>query len=1090
MTGPGATDPTPPKPTTASDTHQPSIKRARPSPPTTMAGTTGGAAPPARPAQHDQEMDIDEDLHSRQLAVYGRESMKRMAAASVLVCGLGGLGAEVAKNVILAGVKAVTLHDTKAATLKDLGTQFYLSEADVGTNRAAACRARLAELNPAVAVTAAPDGTPLSPALISGHDVVVLTDASTADAVAMDAAARAAGAAFIRADARGVFGSVFCDFGPAFTVSDTDGEQPATGIVAGITPIPDRGATLVTCVEDERLEFQDGQLVAFSDLSGCEELAAAGPVRVSACKPTSFEAAIDSSGFSPYVRGGAVTQVKEPKTLAFRPLAEALADPGEFLISDFAKLDRPPVLHLGFQALDAFVVETGRLPAPWDAADAARLAEIAAGLNDAAAPAARVADLTTADSEPSKLLAAMAHTAAGELAPMTAALGGIVGQEVVKAASGKFHPVHQFFYFDATEALPDSPPADASVTGASRYDGQVAVFGSAFQARLASTRVFLVGAGALGCEFLKNFALMGVACGGAGEGGKAGRLTVTDDDTIERSNLSRQFLFRDSDIGKAKASAAAAAARAINPDLAVTALQNRVSPETEAVFDDGFWGATDVVVNALDNVAARLYVDSRCVYFNKPLLESGTLGAKCNTQAVIPGLTENYGASRDPPEKSAPMCTLHSFPHNIDHCLTWARSEFEGALDQGPAEAAAYLADPAAWTASVRGAADGQAREQATRVAAALGDDAVADWPGAVAWARRTFQAAFHDRVAQLTHTFPEDATTSTGALFWSPPKRFPRPVVFDPADPAHASLVQAAAILKARVYGVAVPDWAADPTPAGARAVADAAAAVPVPAFVPKEGVKIETDPKAEGGGGGGLDGGEDLEAVLARLEAAAAALPPSFALHPTPFEKDDDTNFHMALVAGLANMRARCYSIPEVDRLTAKLIAGKIVPAIATATALATGLVGLELYKALASPAKPVEAYRNTFANLALPLFAAAEPVPPKIIKHGEELSWTLWDRWTIGGDPTLQEVLDWFAAKKLEAYSLSCGPSLLYNSLFPRHKDRLGRKMRELAAEVAKLDLSSPAAAKRRKFDVVVACEDEDGEDLDVPLVTIEF
>ena len=42
-------------------------------------------------------------------------------------------------------------------------------------------------------------------------------------------------------------------------------------------------------------------------------------------------------------------------------------------------------------------------------------------------------------------------------------------------------------------------------------------------------------------------------------------------------------------------------------------------------------------------------------------------------QVVIPHLTENYGASRDPPEKSAPMCTVHSFPHNIDHCLTWAR---------------------------------------------------------------------------------------------------------------------------------------------------------------------------------------------------------------------------------------------------------------------------------------------------------------------------------------------------------------------------------------------------------------------------------
>ena len=76
-----------------------------------------------------------------------------------------------------------------------------------------------------------------------------------------------------------------------------------------------------------------------------------------------------------------------------------------------------------------------------------------------------------------------------------------------------------------------------------------------------------------------------------------------------------------------------------------------------------------------------------------------------------------------------------------------------------------------------------------------------------------------------------------------------------------------------------------------------------------------------------------------LCPLQEAQRTLPAGFKLTPIVFEKDDDTNFHMDLIAGLANMRARNYCIAEVDKLKAKLIAGKIIPAIATATAMATG-------------------------------------------------------------------------------------------------------------------------------------------------------
>ena len=70
----------------------------------------------------------------------------------------------------------------------------------------------------------------------------------------------------------------------------------------------------------------------------------------------------------------------------------------------------------------------------------------------------------------------------------------------------------------------------------------------------------------------------------------------------------------------------------------------------------------------------------------------------------------------------------------------------------------------------------------------------------------------FHDRIAQLVYTFPEDAPTSTGALFWSAPKRFPRALEWSAADPSHVAFVQAAALLRAEVFGITPPAWAQDP--------------------------------------------------------------------------------------------------------------------------------------------------------------------------------------------------------------------------------------------------------------------------------------
>lgn len=220
---------------------------------------------------------------------------------------------------------------------------------------------------------------------------------------------------------------------------------------------------------------------------------------------------------------------------------------------------------------------------------------------------------------------------------MTAAIGGVVAQEVMKACSGKFTPIQQYVYFDAIECLPveDLTEEECQPLGC-RYDKQIAVFGRTFQERLGSLRFFVVGAGAIGCEYLKNFAMIGL---GAGE---KGQVVVTDMDLIEKSNLNRQFLFRPADVQKPKSHTAAAAIRRMNKDINVVAHENRVGPEVENTYDDDFYDKLDGVANALDNMDARTYMDRKCVYYRKFLIDSGTLGTLGNTQVECKTFPPNH----------------------------------------------------------------------------------------------------------------------------------------------------------------------------------------------------------------------------------------------------------------------------------------------------------------------------------------------------------------------------------------------------------------------------------------------------------------
>ena len=210
----------------------------------------------------DDNTKIDEALYSRQLYVLGKEAMQRMMGSSVLIIGLNGLGVEIAKNVVLGGVKSVTLHDNAPVQISDLGAQFFLRESDIGQPRATVTQPRLAELNNYVPVEVY-TGSLTADFLGSFGIVCIAGGVPMPEAIRIDEACRAAGSRFILSETFGVFGYTFCDFGDGFVCVDTNGEEPTSAMVASIdnSNADMGGETLVTCLDEARHGLEDGACV-------------------------------------------------------------------------------------------------------------------------------------------------------------------------------------------------------------------------------------------------------------------------------------------------------------------------------------------------------------------------------------------------------------------------------------------------------------------------------------------------------------------------------------------------------------------------------------------------------------------------------------------------------------------------------------------------------------------------------------------------------------------------------------------------------------------------------------------------------------
>ncbi|MCO4092223.1 MAG: molybdopterin-synthase adenylyltransferase MoeB [Sphingorhabdus sp.] len=163
--------------------------------------------------------------------------------------------------------------------------------------------------------------------------------------------------------------------------------------------------------------------------------------------------------------------------------------------------------------------------------------------------------------------------------------------------------------------------------------------GGAGQSKLLSSHVLLIGAGGIGCPAMQYLAAAGI-----------GTISVVDDDVVSLSNLQRQILYSDSDIGTAKVDAAGAAVARLNRDVTFHGRKQRIDRSTSADILKG----VDVVIDGCDNFATRLIVNDLCLAAKVPLVSAaigqfhGQIGTFTGWQADAPCYRCFVGDAHDP----------------------------------------------------------------------------------------------------------------------------------------------------------------------------------------------------------------------------------------------------------------------------------------------------------------------------------------------------------------------------------------------------------------------------------------------------------
>lgn len=939
---------------------------------------------------------LDEQLYSRQLYAIGHDAMKKINETNILIVGMSGLGTEIAKNAILFGYKSISIYDDKLVELKDCGSNYYCTEKSIGKKRIDVVYEKLSELNPYVKLSKLNNIDKLD-----NYSIIVLTQTTLDIQIKINNYCRLTNCRLICANSNGLWGSIFCDFGE-HQIIDSDGEPLKSGMITSYSISND----LYTVETADIHHLVTGDLVKIENKT----------YEIKYVKPNMFSF-IEKNVINPKE----YEQIKNVSNMSFKSLEESIKTP-EFTHTNYMDMDICSILHT-----------------------------INININKSYEELVSIINNEKYNNIIHKALRCIDT----ECTPINSILGGIAAQEIMKASSNKYTPINQWLYYEAFDIMPEINNDSSNV---SRYTDYIKVLGEELQSKVQNSNIFIVGSGAIGCELLKNLAMMGQSTG-------KGKIIITDMDTIEKSNLNRQFLFRDKNIGQAKSITAASVIKTMNHNINIESQLNRVGRETENIYDETFFKNIDCVLNALDNIDARMYMDSRCVSNKVPLLESGTLSTKGNVQVIIPYLTESYASSSDPAEKQIPVCTIKNFPNSIDHTIQWAREQFEGYFNRMQNNAVQYNENklnihtlPITDLISL------------SNDVFYINENSPKSFIDCLRWAYDLWHELFRNQIIQLLYQFPEnhEIKNDKGDItkFWTGLKKCPQVSTFDINNETHYDFVISGAKLWAFSFKLSYSDLnykeiiqEFQPKPYTINTN------IKISATDEEEKKRLESLEKIE----------DDPEKIINKLQKI------NIICYPTDFEKDDDSNHHIAFITAASNSRAENYGIIKATKHNTKGIAGKIIPALATTTSVIAGLVCLEYYKVLLKRNKITD-YKNTFVNLALPLVCSSDPIKAKITKYGPH-NYTIWDTFNYSINSTLSDLIKQIENEKsCEIDMIGYNSFIVYSSMISQQKlkQRMDMKIKDIIEQIF-----GPINSKTITLTLNVIFEDDD---VDMPNIIL--